>query len=662
MAKRPTRTRRIIRDEHAPQRTTRPRAARGSGSEGEREEDRVREWQSQVKAADKAYEEWEKRFEVKRGEDYFEGRQWAGLTEEQARDCYVINMTLAAVETQKPSLLFYRPQTRFEPRPSRKDQLQAELLAKEAKLSQQAVQTFIDDPDVKFMLNTSLGIQDAHFRFGIAEVGYTADFLDNPHAGKPLLPTKPNEAGKLPPADETTNTDVVDATAGPLQPAQVTKPGSEDIYVKWIDAELFRVSMSSKNDLAANDWVGYKENVRVSDLKANKKYRNTADLKPNGTIDQKYRDTMMTGAEVDEKHGTVTIWKIWDLRAKVKHVIAEGHKKFLLEAEPWKIFPFADLKFIERLRSFYPVPVVYPWLSAQDEINEQREHGRTMRRRSRRRYVAMTGHIDPPELEKLQNGPDGVTAWEKQENSVRALTEGTVDSSVWRTGVQAEMDFAMVSGVSGEQRQVATADTATQASIMDARAKLRESAARVKVQDWLARIARLMLMHLREHMSLPFLIKTQLDQQTATPEEVLLTAFLWQQVTAKDLGDIDMDVSVDLASLSPVSQDAERVTWNQVLALLSNPTILFMLTQSETLMRKTLGLYGISSEQEVREIQKFAVAMLLQQQEQAAMAALTGGKGGAASMPPGPKTMAAGAGQPGNAGGSQMLAQVETMQ
>lgn len=659
-----------IRGEHTETPSERTRGAGGRFARrapGEREEDRVKEWQSQLRAADKCHDEWERRFEVKRGEEYFEGKQWGALTDDQARDLYVVNLTLAAVETQKPSLLFQKPQIRMESRPSRKDQLQAAVLEKEAKLSQQAVQTFIDDPDVKFMLNTALAIQDAHFRFGIVEVGYTADFIDNPHAGKPLLPTKPDEAGKLPPADETTNTDVVDAAAavpqpgGVAQPPTVVKPGTEDLFVKWIPADQFRTSLSEKNDLTANDWVAYFEWMRVSDLKANKKYKNTKDLKGTGTLDAKYRDGMATKDEVDAKHGMVKVWKIWDLRGKVKHVLAEGHQKHLLEGEPWKVFPFADLKFIERLRAYYPIPVVYNWLGPQDEVNEQREHGRTMRRRSRRRYAARVGAIDPVELEKLQNGPDGVTAWEKQDGAVRALQEGAVDSSVWRTGLQADQDFVNLTGITGEQRGVAEADSATQASILDARAKLRESAARVKVQNWLASIARLMLLHLREHMVLPFVIKTQLDPATATPEETLVTALLWSQITAKDLGSVDMDVTVDLASLSPVSQDAERVTWSQVLALLSNPTILFLFTQSETILRKTLGLYGISSEQEVREIQTLAQVMVEQQQMAASMAALTGGKGGgAAPLPPGPRTMAAGAGQ--TPGGSEMLAQVEQLQ
>ncbi|HYE85946.1 MAG TPA: hypothetical protein VEA16_06305 [Vicinamibacterales bacterium] len=661
-------------DEHAPSTHAPPGKTRGANGRftrrdgTDREEDRVREWQEQVKAADKIYEEWEKRFEVKRGEDYFEGKQWHGLPEDQAAQAYVVNMVQAGVETQRPALLFNKPQVRIEPRPSRKDQAAAGVLQQQTKLSQQAVQTFIDDPDVKFMLETGLALRDAHFRFGIVEVGYSADFIDNPHAPRPTIPQKPDEAGEVPEDDEMAPDAAVDpsaalvpALATPMQePAKVPRPGSETLYVRWIPSKQFRVSLSSKNDLSANDWVGYSEWVRVSDLKANPAYRNTADLKATGTISEKYRENVGVKTDLEQKHGTVRVWKVWDLRARVKHVFAEGHAKFLQEGMPWKVPPFADLKFIERLSEYYPIPVVYSWMGPQDEVNDQREHGRTLRRRSRRRYVARKGAIDPGELEKLQSGPDGVTAWENTEDSVRPMQEGAVDATVWRMGQLAEMDFTMVSGVSSEQRQVASADTATQASIMDARARLRESSARVEVQGWLARIARLMLMQLRAHMVLPFMVKTQLDVRTAQPQEVATTALLWQEIMAKDLGDVDMDVTVDLASLSPVSQDAERVSWNQVLALLTNPTLLMLLTQSETLMRKTLGLYGISSEHEVREISRVAQFMVMMQQM--AMASQAQLPGGAAALPPGPGTMAASAGQPGAPGSAQLLAQVENLQ
>src|SRR3990167_3626470 len=516
----------------------------------EREEDRVKDWFGKIRGADKAYEEWEKRFSVKRGEDYYEGRQWYGLPEADADKRYVINITAAAVETQKPSLLF-----------------------------------------------------------------------DNPQAGKPLIPSDPTKAGELPEGagENTVDTEAEDAAteagadgeaeAGPLQPDKVVQPGTERIYVKRVPAESFRVSLSGKNDLSANDWVGYFEWVYVSDLKANAKYKNTDDLKSTGTIDQKYRPSA-NSQDLEAKHGMVKVWKLWDLRGKVKHVLADGHQKFL-----------------ERPNHYYPKPVVFDWLSPQDELNEQREQARNHRRRFERKYTYRDGSIEDTELQKLQDGGDGTFAKSLKEHPIEPVPDAPLGAQNLQSGAMAEQDFTMVSGVSGEQRQVATADTATQASIMDSRARLRESAARIKVRNWLGQIGRLMLLHMREHMTLPFIIKQQLDLQTATPEEVLMTALRWQAITAKDLGEVDMEVSVSLDSLSPIVQETERASWNQVLALIANPGIRLMLSFSDALLRKTLDLYGVTSERDIVEL-KGVMQKMTELEQLAAGAAMEGGSAG----------------------------------
>jgi len=66
------------------------------------------------------------------------------------------------------------------------------------------------------------------------------------------------------------------------------------------------------------------------------------------------------------------------------------------------------------------------------------------------------------------------------------------------------------------------------------------------------------------------------------------------------------------------------------------------------LLRKTLSLYGVKSDAEVREIFRVGQTVIAQLQAQQAMAALTGGKpGGMGLMPSGPTTPAAVPGHPG---------------
>ena len=161
------------------------------------EKARVKKWQDRILSATKLYEKWSDRYNTAKLEDYYLGRQWQGLglTEEDANKRYTINLVFATVETNKPSLIFQNPQVRFSVRPSQADDLNSNS-EERVRLCQDTVQSFIDDVDIAFVEETSLALQEAHFRYGIIEVGYSADWIQNPDAGKPILQEKdPDKVG-----------------------------------------------------------------------------------------------------------------------------------------------------------------------------------------------------------------------------------------------------------------------------------------------------------------------------------------------------------------------------------------------------------------------------------------------------------------------------------
>lgn len=570
------------------------------------EADRVKTLEKRIRQANKLYDKWSDRYETKRLEDYYLGKQWSGLEEEEAKKRYVINLVYSSIEVNKPSLIFHNPQVRMQPRPERGNDLGSDADSR-ARLCQETVQTFIDDPDFGFADDTALALQEAHFRLGIIEVGYTSDSIANPEAGKPVL-------------KEDDETPVRDGSgAEVLQPDRVVK--SESLFIKRIPASSFRVSISSKNRVSRNDWVGYYEWHYVEDVKRSPAYKNTANLKATGTISKELRDESdVNPDDLERHHGMIKLWKVWDIRRKVRHVIAEGHPKFLQEDVSWKYLPFSIIKFHEILDSFYPLPPVFAWLGPQDEVNETRDMQRAHRRRFYRRYTYTEGSIEDTELQKLENGGDGVYAKSNVPNPLIPVPDAPLSADVWRHLDESKTDFIAVSAVGGEQRGVAESETATQASIIDVRARLRESAARTKVATWLAGIARLMLFTIRDNMALEFWVKRSVDPYSPNaPQEALKTATLWQQITADDLGDLDLDVFVDLASMSPITEDIQRNSWSQVLALLTNPALLAILSKSEVLLRKTLNLYGIRAENEIQEIMK-VIQIVVAEMQMAAMA------------------------------------------
>jgi len=566
---------------------------------------RVTRWQERIVAANRIYKEWEESYECKHLTEYYCGKQWRGWGDDEAKDKYVTNLFFPTLEIRLPSLLFYKPQAKCEPRPSRADDLNEQAGAR-AELCQHTIQTLIDKKETRFQLQTLLALKDAEFRFGLVEVGYSADWVDNPNAGKPLL----NER------DEAMTDDTGQSIMGP---DRIVK--SESLYVRRIPPKTFRVSLSGLNVLEENDWCGYYEWHYVEDVKKNPKYRNTADLQAGGSL--KDMPALSRDDERERHRGMVKLWKIWDLRGKVKHVIADGAEKFLVEGEPFTYLPLAAIKYCEAPDEWYPVPPTYNWLSPQDEYNESREMQRAHRRRFTRRYTFMDGGIDQSELDKLESGEDGVYAKRNTpDDPIKPVADAPLDGAIWNQLAVIKDDFREVSGVSGDQRGVVETETATQANIVDMRSRIRESSARRQVAEWLGDICHLILCTVREKMQLPFWIKINSDPAAGDVEGMLKTAQLWKEITSTDLGDLDLDISVDVAALSPVSEDQQRLVWNQVLALLTNPTLLLLLMQSEVLLRKTLRMYGITSDAEVKEIQKVGASML---QIQLAMQASAGG-------------------------------------
>lgn len=597
---------------------TRDKTGRFTSSEA----DRVRKWSDRVALATKAYQAWEKRHNVKRLEQYWLGEQWQGATEEDAQKKYTINLVFPTVETTLPGLLFDKPQVIVSAKPGHSDDPGSEAPAR-AQLAQDTLQTFIDNKDVHFKDQTGLALREAFYRFGMVEVGYSADYIDNPNMGKPVL----KEDGTEP---------LRGSDGEPVLQADKTLK-SQQVYVKRIPAAHFRVNAGAGNVLDTNDWVGYFEWQYVEDVKRNPTYPAdaTKELKGTGQL----RDVVLpsddegkTAGEQQSRGDMVKIWKIWDLRQRKRYVFAEGSDTFLIEGKPFKFSPFAGLKFYEILDAWYPLPPVKNWLGPQDEINESREMQRTHRKRFTRRYTMKKGNIDTTELEKLESGEDGVYATSNVDKPLEPVPDAPLDASIWTHLGVTHDDFREISGVGGDARGIPQSETATQANIINIKQQLRDSRTRVDVRDWLAQIARLLLLTIIDQMQGEFWVKISGDP--ANPEAQAQAFKGWQQLKGEDLKDLDFDVSVDLASLSPVAEDAERAGWMQVITLLSNPALLTLLMtpnptapdQPSPLLRKTLRLFGVKREQEIQEIARIGQAALTQMHLQQALAAAGGGQ------------------------------------
>ncbi len=398
--------------------------------------------------------------------------------------------------------------------------------------------------------------------------------------------------------------------------------------------------------MAKCDWYGYYEWHYPADLKRNSRYKNTNTLRVAGKISEQLSPLPETDDEAKEKYRhMVKVWKIWDLREKMRMVFTDGGEKFLLE-EPMDvrrdgspILPHAILRYHNRLKNeFYPVPPVYNWISPQNELNETREMQKVHRKRFIRKFQSVNGAVEEGEQEKWESGGDGTLIKTTRENAITPITDAPLDPTVVRNIPQTKEDFTEISGVTGEQQGVSEADTATQANIMDVQSRIRESKARVQVADFLADLAKAAMEIVERRMTLPFWISTNVDLNSpAAPVEAAEVAKTWQTITRDDLGSLDYDVVVDVDSMTPVVEAGERNGWMQALQIVANPVSGPMILGSELLLRKTLGYFGVHNEKDIAALKQYGQQMLMlqmmaQQQQQGA----TTQQGGEAAPGPTP--------------------------
>lgn len=588
------------------------------------DKDRLKKWFGRIEAAKVAKKKWQDKFHTEELEGLYDGTGHWDENEltvngvEKKR--YTVNLTFATVETRLPSMLFNRPYARVESKPARSDDPGSQM-DRRTQYRESTLNTFIAKEEVGFEEATHLALLEAESRFGVVEVGYTADFLDNPQAGKPLL----KEDGEV----------LTDDKGQPLvQPDKM--PKDESIYVKRIPAKDFFVSHNGKNNLDQCDWHGYREWVYTEDIKRNPAYKNTSGLKSTGKVSKEY-DTE-TDDDAQARSGMSRLWKIWDHRAKTRYTFIEGGDKFLQE-KSYTLNPHRVLRFHQQLDEFYPIPPLFQIRDVQKAFNWTRNKQLEYMSHNDRKYTYVDGSIDEPELRKLERGGDMAYAKANRESPLEPVPIPSSDRTLQNNVALTKDDFFHVSGISAEQRGVAEAETATQASLVDVNSRIRDNALRVVVAKWLGQIADLMLRTIQESMALPFWINVNVDPMgPGAMQEAMNVAAAWEEITAEELGDNCYEVSVDIESLSPVTEDLRRNQWMGLLQIMSNPGAVMFHLASDDVLKKTLAFHGIKSAKEIgsmKEAMMAVMAALMQSQAPAGgtSPAPTGGPG---ELPNGP--------------------------
>jgi hypothetical protein len=609
----------------------------------------VKRWMRRIKDAQKLKTKWADAYRVNQCRDYVLGFQRA-LDDErdaQGQRRYQLNRIGAAFKARIPSLFYYEPFIRVEAADAREDSLN-ETVDERAQLLQDTINTIVKMPHTQLRPECLNAMKEAFWAFGVIEVGYSAEWDENPLAGKkpPLVKDQAEKDEKRAPEEIKT---AVEATMGPgpIPPtaeadpvAQLAEvPVGETFYARYIPAKQFLVSSNDRSNTEALDWIGYWEWQYVEDIKKAPAFKEKAeDLKPVGKLGTQ-DDKELLPFERDEKDkpdDMVPVWKLYDLRTKTRYVMAEGHD-LILNQRPFNYVDLFPLRFDVIPGEWYPKPPITDQLDEQDEYNDSREYLRLFRKAMVPRYLFDKTALTPAELQKLENDEVGTFVGVENGNmtAIAPIPQPSMSGEALRTISLANNAFSEVSAVSEQQRQQSTADSATEARIVQQKGDVRNSYEQEQVAEWLGAIARGLMRCAIEKATLPIIVKMNADPYA--PDAALegqAIAAQWQQITAEQLKEADAtlkwDVAVDVQSLSPLTQQQEAERWMQFLNLISNPGVGGLLALSPELLKHTMNLAGIRNNKEQQAItQALAMKMQLLTQPQPGVAPMPGG-------PPGP--------------------------
>jgi len=592
----------------------------------------VETWKKRYTGAIKRYEEWEKEFRVQECYNYWVGNQLAEPTDEFGARRAQINKIHPEVRNNIPSLYYYRPFVRLTAAPEHTDDPGSQIEA-DTQLLQDTVNHIIRDKDTMFRENTFLGLKEAHWAFGLVEVGYSAEFVDAPTAPKPALKEKkdtkiaPEAKEKQDPVNflEQAAEMQMAATAGlpddPLadpmldpQMGMAPEPDplqeeleqlqsemkSERFFVKFIPACRTLIAETDHPILQSNDWVGYWEDVPLADVKASRAYKNTSDLKA-AIGDKEATENAEKANEAEGITDKIRLYKIWDLRTMDRWVFAEGHKKELLRKK-FKRCPLKFLRFDIDPYHFFPRPILLSKLGPQDEYNDSREYLRKIRKGTVPRYTYDEDAIDAVQLQKLESGEMGTYVPRKPgtSNVIEPVNQPSFSENAIQTLTLSDKEFADVGGVGGDAKVAAT-KTATQAKIAETKEQAQDNFDRLAVADWLSEIARELLCLAIDNMSMDRWIAMNIapDAMYATPQLSEGIQQSYQRINSSTLQDaahgLAYEVTIDVESLSPVSEEEKFQKWMQGLTLLGNPSFARLFSVAPPLLIETLKYMGLRS-------------------------------------------------------------------
>jgi hypothetical protein len=565
-------------------------------------------WLDRINSAKKLKGEWTDRFKVPMLRAYFAGEQNPGYP---AEEWITVNKIYSHLMAQLPMLYSMDPY--FYVKLKKSYSVDPNEIAQwEAKGKKRAAMLNYYKSELKLKEHARLGIQDAHFAFGVIKTRRASDSEEHPHAGEPIK----GENDKP----------LIDEATGEVMVYPDEKPVNERYEVDRIhpDDILF---LEGSGPLEKS-WTGIAQYLCMTKEEAlddNRFNKKLIRQMKGRSKDSGAKDTgaglvysvmsMVRGKKDDEVY--LDFYEIYDLKKREWLIIADGAEDLVMKAKPCPPgvdkHPYSFLRFTLLDNSPYPIPPVFPMLDPQKEYNLARSRLMTHRKRFNRKYEIDVNKLENAdvELDKLESGEDGTMIRVIAPGAVTPIQDAPLDQQSYTEIGLLNNDMTELSGTPDNARSIASSDSATEASLLDKRLEVREGDRMSMVVDWITEAAK----------KLDQLFQAHIDRDEAV--KVLgIQGETWEMIKQSDYQEIngEYEYSVNTGASQPRLPDIERSQWITFLkeVVIPFPHIL----TAPNFMKRMAEMFHIEDEAALEEMRQMGLKIL------SGMMPMPGGGGG----------------------------------
>lgn len=553
--------------------------------ENKTEAEQVKEWLACIDRAKKVKEKWRDDFRVALGYEYYEGRHRPPHI--PAAEWITLNLIYSRIDAKLPSLYSTDPYYHvklaktYSPDPSTIPAFELK-----AKVRQSMLNYLKGELDLQS--EAQAAILDGMFQFGVVKTHLSADLMENPKKGNPVI----GEDGR-PLIDKETGEPVMESDE---------MAANETYNVARVDPDDFLVDECAGPLEASVCWYAHRIKYPLSEAKTNSRFNASARsyLKATEMKDQWDKDKDSARGIVTQGEGkakdpdTVVTWEIYHVREKKWLTVSEGCDRFLIKPGPLpggiEKHPFSDYRPVKRPNSWYPIPPVSQLLDPQREYCESRSKFLTHRKRFNRKYELYTaGLVDATKaMTQLQYGDDGTVIEKNQpQQAAFPIADAPLDQQFHMEMAYLKKDF---DDIDGGQLPIPGVDSATEAGIIEKRTLTREGHHVNIVTKFLTSIGRKLDQLVQAH------IKRDQAVRVVGPE-----GEAWEMVRQEDYARIEgeYEYSIATGSMLPQLPEIERAQLSNFAGMFVQAPQLFAAMPMFT--RKLLKAHGIDDESVIEE-------------------------------------------------------------